>query len=179
MLPGPQDPAAAKIAGVVLIDQGMDKMSDVSELKDKIGNKTLNIVLLSIATAGIYPLLWLWRNVRVINEVSGHQTASDVYLIWMAVCAGLSGVFAGSEDIFSLLVSAGLSIALAVLYIVWAFAAKRALQDYALTKHGVDLRMNGFYTFLFTVYYINYCINDLPEAKRKQEILASHVNPAS
>jgi hypothetical protein len=157
----------------------MDQMSSVSELKDRIGNKTLNIVLLSIATAGIYPLLWLWRNVRVINEVTGHQTATDVYLIWMAVCAGLSGVFAGNEDLFSALICLGLSVALAVLYIVWAFAAKRALQDYALTRHGVDLRMNGFYTFLFTAYYINYCINDLPEAKRKQEILSSRLNKAT
>lgn len=153
-------------------------MSDISELKDRVNNKTLNMVLLSIATAGIYPLLWLWRNVRVINETTGHQTATDPYLLWMAVCAGLSGVLAGNEDLISLLLTLGLTIALAVLHIVWAFAAKRALQDYALTKHGVDLRMNGFYTFLFTAYYINYCINDLPEAKRKQDILASHVRPA-
>lgn len=153
-------------------------MTTVSELKDRIGNKTLNIVLLSIATAGIYPLLWLWRNVRVINEVTGHNTASDVFLIWMAVCAGLSGVFAGSEDLFSLLISLGLTIGLCVLYIVWAFAAKRALQDFAL-KHGVDLRMNGFYTFLFTAYYINYCINDLPEVKRRQDALANHANPVT
>lgn len=154
-------------------------MSDISELKNKIGNKTLNLVLLSIATAGIYPLLWLWRNVRIINEVTGRKTADDVFLIWMAVCAGLSTIFAGNDDLFSALVSLALTIALAVLYIVWAFAAKRALQEYALNQHGVDLRMNGFYTFLFTAYYINYCINDLPEAKRKQEILSSHATPAA
>ena len=65
-----------------------------------------------------------------------------------------------------------LTIASWVLYIVWSFKAKAALQEYALNEHKIDLRMNAFYTFIFTIYYINYCVNDLPEAKRKQEILS-------
>ncbi len=32
-------------------------MSDVNYLKDKINTKTLNFVLLSIVTAGIYPII--------------------------------------------------------------------------------------------------------------------------
>jgi len=60
-----------------------------------------------------------------------------------------------------------------VLYLVLAFKAKSAIQEYALNIHKIDLRMNRFYTFIFTIYYINYCINDLPEVKRKQDILNS------
>ena len=64
-----------------------------------------------------------------------------------------------------------LTLASWVLYIVWAFKAKSALQEYALTEHRLDLRLNWFYTLLFTVYYINYCANDLPEDKRRQDIV--------
>ena len=34
-------------------------MPDINELKDKINTKTLNMVLLSAATLGLYLLLWL------------------------------------------------------------------------------------------------------------------------
>lgn len=149
-------------------------MSNVAELKERINTKTLNLVLLSLATLGIYPILWLWRNGPVLREVTKGEIGGDLFLIWIAVCAGWSGGLAGSGEVALDVLSLMLSIALAVLYIVWAFQARSALQRYALNEHGVDLRMNGFYTFLFTVYHINYCINDLPEAKRKQEILSAH-----
>lgn len=64
-----------------------------------------------------------------------------------------------------------LIVAANALYIVWAFKAKNALSEYALSEHKIDLRMNAFYTFFLNVFYINYCINDLPEEQRKQQIL--------
>jgi multisubunit Na+/H+ antiporter MnhB subunit len=64
-----------------------------------------------------------------------------------------------------------LSLASSILFIVWAFKAKSALQEYALNTHKIDFRMKVFYTLIFNVYYINYCFNDLPESKRKQDIL--------
>ena len=147
-------------------------MSTITELKDKTNTKTMNLVLLTIATAGIYPILWLYKNYKPIDNITKIKTADDTFIIWLAVCVGLGGAFAGTgEEIMDVLAGI-LSIASWVLYIIWAFRAKKALQEYALNEHKIDLRMNGFYTFLFTVYYINYCINDLPEAQRKQQILS-------
>jgi hypothetical protein len=146
-------------------------MSTITELKDKIDTKTMNLVLLTIATAGIYPLLWLYKNYLTIDDITKTRTADDTFIIWMAVCSGLSGFFIRINEDAMIVLALILSIAGAVLYIVWAFRAKTALQEYALNEHKVDLRMNGFYTFLFHLYYINYCINDLPEAQRKQKIL--------
>lgn len=147
-------------------------MSTITELKDAINIKTLHFVLLSIATIGIYPILWMYRNTPVLESITKNKIFNDAFIIWIAVCAGVGDVLTGTGeevlDIIALLFTIGLS----VLYIVWAFKAKSALQNYALNEHKIDLRMNAFYTFLFTVYYINYCINDLPESKRKQEILS-------
>lgn len=36
-------------------------MSSITELKDTIDTKTLNLVLLTIATGGIYSILWLYK----------------------------------------------------------------------------------------------------------------------
>jgi hypothetical protein len=146
-------------------------MSTITELKDKIDTKTVNLLLLAIATAGIYPILWLYENYKVIDKITKIKTADDTYIIWIAVCAGLSSALVGNGDKNLDAIAGILYIALVVLYIVWAFRAKKALQEYALTEHKIDLRMNSFYTVLFSFYYINYCINDLPEAERKHRIL--------
>jgi hypothetical protein len=146
-------------------------MSDINELKDQTNTKTMNLVLLTIATAGIYPIIWLFNNYKVIDKVTNSTTATDTFIIWIAVCAGLGGVFAGNGEEIMDVLSGILTIASSALYIVWAFRARKSLQEYALNSHKIDLRMNGFYTFLFNVYYINYCINDLPEEQRKYNVL--------
>lgn len=146
-------------------------MSDISGLKNKINTKTLNLFLLTIATAGIYPLLWLYRNQAIISEVTKSKVTDDTFIIWIAVCAGLGGVFSNVDEDFFLIFSGILSLASTVLYIVWAFKAKKALQNYALNEFRFELKMNVFYTIFFNLYYINYCINNLPEAFKKQQIL--------
>ena len=147
-------------------------MSLITDLKDKIDTKTVNLVLLTIATGGIYPILWMYKNSPIIESITKKAISDDVFIIWLAVCVGLGGALVGTGDEALDVIAGLLTIGSWVLYIVWAFKAKAALQEYALNEHKIDLRMNAFYTFIFTVYYINYCINDLPEAKRKQEILS-------
>jgi len=154
-------------------------MQNITDLKDKLNTKTMNLVLLTIATAGLYPVMWLFKHQDSINEIIGKEIAGNVFIIWLSVCIGLSMALTGLGE-ESLDIIAGLfSIGSVVLYVVWAFKAKSALQEYSLNVHKIDLRMNGFYTFLFNVYYINYCINDLPEAKRKQEILTGNAEASA
>lgn len=148
-------------------------MSNISELKDAINTKTANLVLLTIATGGIYLILWLNENYKIIDRVTKTKTADHNYIVWVAVCSGLSSVFSSMGEEITAAIGGILAIAYAVLCIVWAFKAKRSLQEYCLNEFKIDLRMNGFYTILFNLYYINYCINDLPEAQRKQQILSS------
>ncbi|PSW49958.1 DUF4234 domain-containing protein [Photobacterium kishitanii] len=146
-------------------------MSNISTLKNNINTKTLNLFLLSIATMGIYPLLWLYRSNLTISDITKSKITGDTYIIWIAVCVGLGGFFSRHNQSLFLVLGAILSISSTVLYIVWAFKAKKALQKYALNEFRFELKMNIFYTFFFNVYYINYCVNDLPEALNKQQIL--------
>nr|RAZ61589.1 hypothetical protein DP202_26270 [Enterobacter cloacae] len=57
--------------------------------------------------------------------------------------------------------------------IVWAFKAKTALQAYALNEFKFELKMNPFYTFIFSIYYIVYCINDMESELQKHNIIYS------
>jgi len=146
-------------------------MSPINTLKVKISTKTWNLFLLTIATGGLYPILWLYRNYQIFDEVTKNKTADDVYIIWIAVCIGLSRLIVGTNDDSLDLVSGLLLTAGNILYIIWAFRARKALQEYCLQEYKIDLRMNRFYTFLFTFYYVNYCINDMEEVERKYKIL--------
>ena len=70
-------------------------------------------------------------------------------------------------------ISTLLSFASVVMYIMWGFKAKVALQAYVLKEYKFELKMNMFYTFLFNVYYIVYCINSMESEYQKHKIIFS------
>ncbi|RZU47157.1 hypothetical protein EV700_1550 [Fluviicoccus keumensis] len=142
-----------------------------TELKDRVDTKTVNMVLLTFATGGLYPLLWLSRVYPILDGITKVKTATQTYVIWVAVCVGLGGLFMRAQEDEMAGLGFLISLAANVMYIVWSFSAKKALEEYALQNFKIDLRMNAFYTFVFNVYYINYCINHIPEADRRQKIL--------
>jgi len=151
-------------------------MTSISELKNSLNTKTANLVLLQFATGGVFPIMWLYRHTKTVEHITGSKIAGDTFLIWMAVCSGLGLVLqasgAGSDDLAFLAISGILlAFAVPVLQIIWAFRASKALQRYALGKHRIDLRMNSFYTLVFNVFYVNYCINELPELARSRDLL--------
>ena len=79
-------------------------MPDINELKDKINTKTLNMVLLSSATLGLYLLLWLVRTNQKISETTKIKLVDNTYIIWLAVCLGWSGALSNvGEALFDAL----------------------------------------------------------------------------
>jgi len=156
--------------------------ANISELKDKINTKTLHFVLLSLVTYGIYTVLWLYKNYRLIDTTTKIKTANDNFILWIAICFGLSlwvhelpGIFADVDffygrfyDVTSII----LSFITEAFYILWAFKAKTALEEYALNDYKLDLKLNPVYLLIFNTFYINYCINDLPDVQRKQQIIS-------
>ncbi|ULH13670.1 DUF4234 domain-containing protein [Serratia marcescens] len=162
-------------------------MNDISTLSQRLATPTLNFVLLTVATCGIWPLLWLYRKQQIISDTTGYPVSGDIFVIWLAVCFGLGrqfGVMAspdlagydtGSDTLLAL--SGILSLACGVMYIVWAFKARAALRHYALNTFRFDLKMNAFYTVAFNVFYITYCINDMQQALAKHQIIHGAAAP--
>ncbi|EQA6837187.1 DUF4234 domain-containing protein [Salmonella enterica subsp. diarizonae serovar 65:(k):z] len=164
-------------------------MSSITTLKDKLATPTLHFALLTVATGGIYPLLWIWKHQDAVMQETGRKFSSPLLVIWMAVCFGLAAFLRPYSmpriddmnyihtPVVMIALTFILSIACGILYIVWAFKARAALQHYALTQFHFELKMNVFYTLAFSVYYINYCINALPEALAKHQLLRSQPQP--
>jgi cold shock CspA family protein len=146
----------------------------ITELKDEINTTVLNLVLLTFATAGIYPIIWISKNYKIIDRITKKVTADDSFIIGIAVCFGWRDVI-DMIDVFDVSntrqIGLILNIASGILWVFWSFRVKKALEEYFLNEYRIDLRMNDFYTFIFTLYYIVYCINDLPEVERRQKIL--------
>lgn len=159
----------------------------ITSLKNRLNTSTWHLVLLSLVTNGIYSLMWLYKHQDTIMQETGQRFSSRTLIIWMAICAGVSvllrltfpvqtdGYDYGYSDNNAADVMQGvamlISLAWCVLTIVWAFKARAALRQYALTTFRFDLRMNAFYTVIFNVFYIMYCINDLPQALAKHQII--------
>lgn len=164
-------------------------MNDISTLSQRLATPTLHFVLLSIATFGVWPLLWLYKKQDIISETTGVPGYGNLFIIWLAVCFGvgrqlaamaspdLAGYDPTSDTLLGL--SAVLSLACAVMYIVWAFKARSALRHYALNTFHFDLKMNAFYTVVFNVFYITYCINAMPQALAKHRIIHQQVQASS
>ncbi|PHI31268.1 hypothetical protein [Budvicia aquatica] len=156
-------------------------MQDISTLKNALKTNTLSFVLLSLVSGGIYTLMWLYKNQGIMTKTINNTFSQGSFIIWIAVCFGLSNQLSNiisisvdeyrdSPDSVVILVLL-LSLASNVLLIVWAFKAKIALQHYVLTTFKFELKMNVFYTFMFNVFYITYCINVMPEALQKHKII--------
>jgi len=156
-------------------------MNDISTLSQRLATPTLHFALLSVVTFGIWPLLWLYKKQDIISETTGMPGYGNPFIIWLAVCFGIGRQLAAmaSPDLVGydptsdalLGLSTLLSLACAVMYIVWAFKARAALRHYALNTFHFDLKMNAFYTALLNVFYITYCINDMPQALAKHRII--------
>ncbi len=155
---------------------------NINILKRVIDTKVMNFVLLSVVTCGIYPMMWLYMNQPKLAEEMKNEFVAKDYPLWLAIVTGLGWLLSDigielseNENIFDLL-SGLLSIASAVMIILWAFKAKSALQAYALNEFKFELKMNPFYTFIFNIYYIVYCINDMESELQKHNIIHSKQN---
>ncbi|MBV2131859.1 DUF4234 domain-containing protein [Pseudomonas sp. MAP12] len=145
-------------------------MEKTSDLKDAINQKTITQVFLGLASFGVYSLMWMYKYTPIIEKITKREISNEGFLISIAVAYGLGGFMADTQAYGK---AAILSVACLVASVVWAFNAKKALENYSLEVHKIDLKLNPIYTALFTLFYINYCINDLPEAERKKIILNS------
>ncbi|PVZ87434.1 hypothetical protein C9426_12755 [Serratia sp. S1B] len=154
----------------------------VNTLKNSINTKVLNFFLLTIATGGIYPMMWLYLNQKKLTDEMKNDFIAIDYPLWLAVVTGfgwlLSDIGIAISNNVTILDHAStlLSLASGVMTIIWAFKAKTALQTYALNEFKFELKMNPFYTFIFNIYYIVYCINDMEAELQKHQIIYNQKN---
>lgn len=152
-------------------------MKDINSLAVSIDTKIMNFILLTIVTGGIYPMMWLYLNQTKLTEKMNNNFVAKNYPIWLAIVIGLgwfltdlSHAVSNSETVLDNIANL-LSAASVVMIIVWSFKAKSALQAYALNEFKFELKMNPFYTIVFGICYIVYCINNMDAELQKHNII--------
>lgn len=149
-------------------------MSDIDNLSKKLNTTTLQFVLLTLVTAGIYPVIWLYKISKLIESETQHVIIHPYYYIAVSLLLGWS-LFLGDAQLVMAMGGGfyGFSVILSKVYfialIIWAFKAKRVLQMYYLKVHGLDIKPNAVYTLIFSTYYINFLINSMSEIKEKSD----------
>lgn len=139
--------------------------NQAADLKTLFNMSTFLLVVLNMLTLGIFPIIWLWQKKDTVNQAVGSNLINETFLIVMAIMTALNliCVFTDMGSFFGL--------ALGVGWMVYAYRARTILVNYAAKTLGADLRMNGVWTFFFTLFYVNYCINDLPNLVARQNLM--------
>ncbi|WP_144213857.1 hypothetical protein [Shewanella donghaensis] len=142
-------------------------MNNIKELPDKINTKTSRLFWLTLFTGGIYPIIWLFAKYPKMDKITSIRTADDTFIMSIAVSFGFGGMLSHSD--LGLVSGFGslLLFAAFILYVFWAFRARAALQDYAQVNFSFEYKINKVLTVLFSIFYINYCINRLPAEQKK------------
>jgi hypothetical protein len=133
-------------------------------------------VVIGIFGLGIWPVMYISLREKKINEALGAELISH----WLVVtqitllCTTLGLRFLGSainsDDIISLSLFTG--IATGVMWIVFAFKAKRVLEDVVVLQWKLShYRLSGVWAFFFNVFYIVYALNDLPRVVQRHQVI--------
>lgn len=158
-------------------------MKEITTLKEINNQGTWYFLFLSVITMGVYPLMWAWKNTDLFNKEMNAQIKPNIFLA-IAILYFIASIFEvfswaslspfGQDTAVSLvfdLISSLIYLTATICWSIWALQMKKALEFYAITEFGLNLKLNVFWAFLFQHLYINYCINDLENHLVKQQIL--------
>lgn len=154
-------------------------MTEITTLSQRLNTRTRHFVLLTLMTFGIWPLLWLYKKQSIISDTTGIPIYNTKFIIWLAVSFGGSQLlrlmaseppygYNSTGDLLAVL-SGLLTLTYGVMLVVWAFKVRTALRLYTLRVFHFELKMRVFYTIVFNVNYIIYCINAMQSALVKHQ----------
>ena len=146
------------------------RMSDISTLKEKINIKTFHFLLLSMLTLGLYSYVWLYRVSTAVEEVTRTKVMTETFLVGFLTLSGLGTLLIVIPVAYTEELSLLWNVTTLLVSLVWCFRVRRAIRAYALAKYNFEPPMNRVYTVLFVFCHINYCINALPDDKKKHEL---------
>lgn len=125
-------------------------------------------LILNVVTFGIYGSFYLKHQTEALNEhVPADKQISDSMVSGIVTLACVSGFL----DLITLLTEAGemidgintlLGLVFSISMIVWVFKWRSLYHEALKVRSSNDGRwMNGFFAFLFGVYYVNYKVGAL------------------
>ena len=152
-------------------------------LKQEFAVSTLLLIILSIITSGVYNIYYLVKGRKLFNEITESDGINKNILFQYTIVVGLLNFtnMALIQSARNRLIAAAnfcddisilFGILSAVYIIIIAFKMRTALINYGLNTLRVDLNVNAFLTFFFSLYYINYKINSIEQTMYRMSIIS-------
>jgi Domain of unknown function (DUF4234) len=125
---------------------------------------TLTIVAFSILSLGLYGTYWLFTRTQIINQVHDKKIPMGVphmvigLLLVNLIFSIMSGVNPDNMEYRELASLSGLSFSLGNLF--WVFLLRNRIHRITFAGKKSLFWLNGIFTFLFQVFYLQYKINE-------------------
>ena len=126
-------------------------------------NHTILFIIYSVITLTIYLWFWVFSREKIINQLTESKINESLPVLFVitAILSSVLEVYGGTQ------LNGGSAIGLAklfqlistVLMIVIAFQMKKVLKEFS-DNNEMKISYNGFFTFLFNFWYINYKLNE-------------------
>ena len=126
-------------------------------------NHTILFIIYSVITLTIYLWFWVFSRKKIINQLTESKINESLPVIFViaAILSSVLEVYGGTQ------LNGGSAIGLSILFqlistvlmVVIAFQMKKVLKEFS-DNNEMKISYNGFFTFLFNFWYINYKLNE-------------------
>lgn len=122
------------------------------------------LIIISMVTYGIYMPFWFFNRRDALNNLKSDTKISDAVIIIAIVMAIISGALLvpSYRSWFAERLDGMISLAQWVVFLVLSFQVRRMLMDH------YKIPISGIWTFLFSIFYLQYKINRLNEIYAKK-----------
>ena len=126
-------------------------------------NHTILFIIYSVITLTIYLWFWVFSRKKIFNQLTESKINESLPVIFViaAILSSVLEVYGGTQlnGGFATGLSLLFQLISTVLMIVIAFQMKKVLKEFS-DNNEMKISYNGFFTFLFNFWYINYKLNE-------------------
>jgi len=149
------------------------------QFSENFGESMATLIILTIISAGIYPIKWLAERYKEWNELAGKKIYNNQLFIAVIICQGLSIIFPSIGNLFfvdtvtpgtstisianTFFIFGKLSIRIGgVLMIIIAWKIGKWFESYCEKEFKLNIKVNKILLILFNIFYLNYLFLKLP-----------------
>lgn len=163
--------------GTLNADAQQESDSDSPDLSLESGNllrqlrsqSTWRLFFLNIITFGIYTSYYIERQTVILNRHLEQRNRipegfvhAIIFFAWMLAVMIIVELSARVDHSFEAFINF-MSITWSVLVLIWAFMARKSMNVLMLARKDGLFWFDGFWTFMFHVFYFNYKVNRINE----------------
>lgn len=136
---------------------------EIMDMKNKLGEKTASMLLLTIVTGLFYYVIWFLERYKTFNKMAKEEIITRNCVLGMAILLGihyLAIIMTNYGGPFVLL--------FLVVIIAFSFRIATALEQYYESELNQTLKFNRALLIVFNVFYINYFFMGLEKVEPRQ-----------